>query len=827
MIEQHYVWDIEQLDAGDTRRFGGKATGLARMINAGIPVPPAFVIGTDAFHAYQQAQCEMPPALELQLREAMTQLGDKLGKAFASEHAPLLVSVRSGAQVSMPGMMDTVLNLGLSARSALHLIQAQGRAAFVIDSWMRYWRMYADIVLKLDGEALIEQLADERALAERSPTLANLLALEAAIQEAFKEEGEAISLDPFDQLSRAVLAVFDSWNSPRAKAYRQHQGIAHDLGTAVTVQAMVFGNVDDNSGSGVAFSRNPNTGESRLYGEYLIGRQGEDLVSGASTPVDLALVQGSQYAALYADLTAHGKVLERLYEDAVDIEFTVEAGRLFLLQVRAAKRTAVAAVRIATDLVREGVLTPAQALTRVTTEQLKKLLRPSFDSQSLKAARLLAKGIGSSPGQAAGIAVLDADRAAEMGSQGHRVILVRPTTSPMDIRGMLAAEGIVTARGGALSHAAVVSRAQDKPCVVGCESIAIDLQARTFTVEGEVYAEGQFLSIDGTEGQVYLGDLPLKSDLRKLPALAQLLSWAEQSSRTLLSYPLQDPREAALAPDDAHGLGVVAMTDVAQALNLIDGLVASVAPHDGQDQAQREQVLQAIAEEIGSRLCLEQSQKPICLRLPRLGSERARLLVPDWELIEPRMHLPLGHPGFYRPILAGLDRACKHAGRSVDFTVLLSGVTEPDEWCRFARELEAFTALRGGVSIQNAAGLAVAPEMLEQGACVWLDMDEIIRSSHGFHSERYFSSASFDDLVQQGVLGSNPRTALKPFLQELLLRLGQRVTPNTATVGVDCSLVNELAVVQSLYRFGYRQFSIPARHWQTVRLGLGHAAATG
>src|SRR5258708_25043686 len=367
----------------------------------------------------------------------------------------------------MPGMMDTVLNLGWQSRSALALSQMAGSAHFALDTWLRFWKMFVEIVLMGGSEHLLDGVAEERSAAESDPSLGSFDVLEAAIVSALKAQGIDASTEPYEQLEQAIMAVFESWGSRRAKSYREHQSISHDLGTAVTIQAMVFGNLDAQSGSGVAFTRNPNTGVHQLYGEYLVGRQGEDLVSGATSPVDLADPK-SMSVPLREQLVSHGQILERIYRDAVDIEFTVEKSKLYLLQVRPAKRTAPASVKMAMDMVVEGFLPAKEALKLVSAEQVKRLLRPAFDPDALAAAEELASGVGSSPGHAFGVAVLDSDRAADLAATGERVLLLRPTTSPQDIRGMLSGQGIVTAKGGALSHAAVVSRALDKPCVVGC-----------------------------------------------------------------------------------------------------------------------------------------------------------------------------------------------------------------------------------------------------------------------------------------------------------------------------------------------------------------------
>ena len=527
-----FVHPVSQIDPVDLARFGGKATGLARMATAGIRVPPAFVIGTDGYRAFRAEGGALPDALVAQTLEAMQRLEAATGRRFgAGDTMPLLVSVRSGAQVSMPGMMDTVLNLGITASGAFALARETGNPAFALDTWLRFWRMFSDIVLGLDGEAVIEALAPHIEAARAETTQPSFDRLEHAILQTVEAHGGEIQADSRWQLLRAIAAVFESWDSRRARAHRTHHAISDTLGTAVTVQAMVFGNLDGRSGSGVAFTRNPNTGERTLYGEFLAGRQGEDLVSGAATPMSIN-EPGALREAHLRELLEHGASLEHIYKDAVDIEFTVEGEHLYFLQVRAAKRTAHAAVRIAAELVDDGILSQRAALKQVSVEQLKRLLRPAFEPAALQTASVLTQGIGASPGHAYGAAILDADRAAAVASGGERVILLRPTTSPQDIRGMLSAKAIVTARGGALSHAAVVSRALDIPCVVGCETLEIDLERRRFTTGGKTFDEGTPLSVDGATGKVYSGVLPLQASVNVEGDIDRLLRWSDEVAAT-------------------------------------------------------------------------------------------------------------------------------------------------------------------------------------------------------------------------------------------------------------------------------------------------------
>lgn len=817
-VTRQFVFDIAVLDPADGRLFGGKATGLARMASAGIPVPPAFAISTDAFRAYHANGKRIPDELSDQLNAAINLLSEQAGRPFAGDgilQDPLLVSVRSGAQVSMPGMMDTVLNLGLDARSATAMIARTGRRAFVVDTLLRFWKMYAEIVLGLDGEDFVEALSTARAEAEGDS--GDLALLEAAVVQYIEDQGEDAPTDPREQLNRAIAAVFASWNSPRAKAYRDHQGISHDLGTAVTIQTMVFGNVDDDSGSGVAFSRNPNTGEAILYGEYLFGRQGEDIVSGTSTPVDLA-TPDDRHAALRDALADHSRTLEALYSDAVDIEFTLESGKLYLLQVRPAKRTAAAAVRIAADLVAEGLVSPAGGLKLVSADQIKRLLRPVFDPKRLARASLVASGIGSSPGQASGVAVLDSDRAAERVAGGEAVILVRPTTSPLDIRGMLAADGILTAKGGALSHAAVVSRALDKPCIVGCDALVIDSEARSFTIGDQSYSEGDAIAIDGTTGQIYGHALDLVAPERGSPSLTRLLEAAD----TLSQAKVWVTGASADDTDTIPGVAVVSQADVAIAKGLLGRLIEGVTGlGHGKDPAG--EMLSEVTRQIGETI-VASTHLPVHVRFLQVGSSRARLLIPQWEDLDQRLFLPLGNPACQRAMIKGLAAAV--SGDEPRVTALLGGVTDTAEWIRYRDEVAPFPALSAGLVIQNASGLEAAPEMLATGATMWIDLDEVTHSAQGFVPKGYISNAVLEDYVEQGMIASNPRQVLRPFIAAMLDRLA--ATPDAAEkVGILCFSDIDPGLVRALYDRGFRRFSVAPGQREMLRLVLGQAAGEG
>ena len=601
------------------------------MSAAGLPVPPAFVISTDAYRDYRVTGGVLPPDLCAQVDAALARLEQETGRGFCRDGVPLLVSVRSGAKFSMPGMMDTILNLGLDGGSALRLARAMGKVRFAVDTWIRFWRMYADIVLGIDPNGLEQAVAGARCAAEANRDGPAFAALERAIVSAVEAQGALAVTHPREQLDCAISAVFDSWDSARAKAYRNHHKIPDDLGTAVTVQAMVFGNLDERSGSGVVFTRNPNSGARELYGEYLTGRQGEDLVSGAVTPIDLADSAAGD-PELRQRLIEYGNRAEALYRDAVDLEFTVECSRLYLLQARPAKRTAAAAVRIAVDLACEAVIGKREALKHVSAEQTRRLLRPVFDADMLARADELTHGIGSSPGHAAGCAILNADRAAERAARGEHVILVRPTTSPQDIRGMLASDGIVTARGGTLSHAAVVSRALDKPCIVGAQAIDIDHDAASFAIGGRRFGEGSPISIDGTTGKVYFGLLPMKRSAPDARVLEQLLRWADDVSGASLWIAARSLIEAEeMAKRQPAGLAVVGLTDLLISAGTAHDLVSAIGEISrGSHSAALEEEIAGIVFAACRALFARLHNEAIDIRLPRVSSERARKMIEGW-----------------------------------------------------------------------------------------------------------------------------------------------------------------------------------------------------
>ncbi len=560
------IWLFEDGNASLRDLLGGKGAGLAEMSRVGLPVPPGFTITTAVCNEYNARGRTFPPGLLAEVRRALTTVERKMGKRFGDPKAPLLVSVRSGAKFSMPGMMDTVLNLGLNEETLRGLARLTGDERFAQDAYRRFIQMFGKIVLDVPGEKfekIIEALKHRvRARLDTDLTAQDLRAIAQAFKELIKQEkGGEFPADPWVQLEMAIRAVFDSWMGKRAVDYRNFNKIPHDLGTAVNVQAMVFGNMGADSATGVAFTRNPATGEKVLYGEYLPNAQGEDVVAGVRTPQPINRMK-EELPGVYKQFQAVAKMLERHYKDVQDLEFTVERGKLWMLQTRSGKRTAQAAVKAAVDMAREKLITRDEALLRVEPEQIYQLLLPTFDPDDKGAAeregKLLARGLNASPGAATGAAVFDPDTAVEFGRNGQAVILVRPETNPDDVHGMLVARGILTARGGATSHAAVVARGLGKPCVAGAEAIQVDPQARQFSVNGQVIRQGEFISIDGTTGEVFGRAIrTIDPDLSKEQDLQTLLGWADRVRRLGVWANADYPRDAARARAfGAEGIGL-------------------------------------------------------------------------------------------------------------------------------------------------------------------------------------------------------------------------------------------------------------------------------
>ncbi len=561
-----YAWGGGRAEGDASMRdlLGGKGAGLAEMTKAGLPVPPGFTITTEACNDYFTAGEKLPDGLWADVLEAVREVESLTGKGFGNAADPLLVSVRSGAKFSMPGMMDTVLNLGLNEETLQGLIALTGNERFGWDAYRRFIQMFGRIVMDVKGERFDHALeaAKERRGATQDTDL-DATALREVVEESKRivreDTGRDFPSDPSEQLDLAIKAVFASWFGKRAMDYRNNQKIAHDLGTAVNVVTMVYGNMGEDSGTGVAFTRDPNTGEKVLFGEYLTNAQGEDVVAGIRTAPKISQMQ-TDMPEVYAEFLRIGQQLEKHYRDVQDLEFTIERGKLYMLQTRSAKRTAAAAVKIAVDMVEEGLITPKDAVGRVEPAHVDQLLRATFDQGALAKATKIVNGLNASPGAAVGRAVFDADTAVEWVNNGERVILVRIETSPDDFHGMAVAEGIITARGGATSHAAVVARQIGKPCVAGSADLIIDYagaQAHC-NVTGTEFKQGDWVSLDGSSGALYVGALPtVDARFEDQPELQKILGWADEIRRMQVWTNADKPEEAAQARRyGAQGIGL-------------------------------------------------------------------------------------------------------------------------------------------------------------------------------------------------------------------------------------------------------------------------------
>ncbi len=558
MSVPRYVYDFDEPSERGAELLGGKGVGLAEMTQLGVPVPAGFTITTDACRAYRSNGKAPPDGLDDEIAQHLRSLEERSGKRFGDPEDPLLVSVRSGAAVSMPGMMDTILNLGLSDDAVEGLARATGNERFAYDSYRRLIQMYGEVVDEIPANRFEDTIAEvKRAKGVKHDTdlvAEDLRRLVGTFKKIYAEStGRDFPQDPKEQLARAVRAVFDSWDSPRAQVYRRTYDIPDDLGTAVNVVQMVFGNKGDESGTGVAFTRDPSTGEQGLYGEFLGNAQGEDVVAGIRTPQPLTAME-QKLPRAFRQLLETMRRLEQHYRDMQDIEFTVEDQSLFLLQTRSAKRTAAAAVKAAVDMAAEGLITREEAIKRVDAAQLDQLLHPMLDPTAEW--DVAAKGLNASPGAASGRIVLDADAAEQRGKAGERVILVRWETTPDDIHGLVQAAGVLTAHGGMTSHAAVVARGMGKPCVAGCEALSIDSKARTITLADQTLEEGDTITIDGGTGSVIVGEVPLVPP-QVNDDLETILAWGDEHRRLRVRANADTPDDAAKAREfGAEGIGL-------------------------------------------------------------------------------------------------------------------------------------------------------------------------------------------------------------------------------------------------------------------------------
>ncbi len=559
-MSHKYVYLFTEGNGSMRELLGGKGANLAEMTNIGLPVPQGFTISTEACTKYYDDGRQINADIQAEIMEYVEKLEAITGKKFGDKENPLLVSVRSGARASMPGMMDTILNLGLNEDVVEVLAAKSGNPRWAWDCYRRFIQMYSDVVMEVGQkyfEALIAEMKEAKGVKlDVELTAEDLKALAGQFKAEYKNKlGVDFPTDPKEQLMGAVKAVFRSWDNPRANVYRRENDIPYSWGTAVNVQSMAFGNMGDDCGTGVAFTRNPATGEKKLFGEFLTNAQGEDVVAGVRTPMPISEM-AEKFPEAFAQFTKVCAILEDHYRDMQDMEFTVEAGKLYMLQTRNGKRTAPAALKIACDLVDEGMIDEKKAVAMIEPRTLDTLLHPQFDAKALQAAKPIGKALGASPGAACGKAVFSAEDAKAWAERGEKVVLVRLETSPEDIEGMMAAQGILTVRGGMTSHAAVVARGMGKCCVSGCGEIAMDEENKKFTLAGKTYVEGDWISLDGSTGNIYDGQIPTV-EATIAGEFGRIMGWADQYRRLKVRTNADSPRDAKKARElGAEGIGL-------------------------------------------------------------------------------------------------------------------------------------------------------------------------------------------------------------------------------------------------------------------------------
>ena len=560
MEKKKYVYLFNEGNGSMRNLLGGKGANLSEMILLGIPVPQGFTVTTEACNKYYEDGKVISQEIIEEIHQKISELENLTGKEFGSLTKPLLVSVRSGARVSMPGMMDTVLNLGLNDESVVAMANLTNNPRFAYDSYRRFIQMFSDVVMGIEKrlfENLIDEIKEEKGVEfDTELTADDLKVLVERFKNLYKKErGEEFPQDPKTQLIEAITAVFRSWDNPRAIVYRRLNDIPGEWGTAVNVQEMVFGNKGESSGTGVVFSRDPATGENKIYGEYLMNAQGEDVVAGIRTPLPISKLE-EQNPTIYKQFTDIVHTLENHYKDMQDMEITIEEGKLYFLQTRNGKRTAQAALKIAVDLVKEGMLTKEEAILKVEPNQLDSLLHPTFHTDDLKKAVPIAKGLPASPGAACGKIAFTAEEAKERHEKGESVVLVRLETSPEDIEGMIAAEGILTVRGGMTSHAAVVARGMGTCCVAGCGALKVDEDAKTVEVNGKVYTADDYISIDGSTGNIY-GEAVKTVTPEISGHFATFMTWADEIRKLKVRTNADSPRDTKQAVEfGAEGIGL-------------------------------------------------------------------------------------------------------------------------------------------------------------------------------------------------------------------------------------------------------------------------------
>ncbi|SIR76374.1 pyruvate, phosphate dikinase [Williamsia sterculiae] len=757
----------------DVDDVGGKGFGLIEMTRGGLRVPPGFVISTTECHRFLDTG-ELAPELLSRLRSRLTDLEATTGKSFGGGPLPLLLSVRSGAPISMPGMMDTVLDLGISRTSAVALAEVTGDNRFMADVVFRFHGMYAETVLDAfdipDHERLTDVLAE---LADDTSAEDVFDAVWSYCADQLATDGDArVPTDPMDQLVGAIEAVFRSWNTRRAVTYRELHEIPHDIGTAVVIQSMAFGNLDANSGAGVVFTRNPATGEPGMFGEYLEASQGEDVVAGVRTP-DPVHTMSDKVPQAYAELVETCAEMEHKRKDMLDIEFTVERGTLYLLQVRSAKRTARAAIRIAADMYDENILDARAAVTSVSPEQIRNVQRPGFEPGELATARadgrVVACGVGASPGQVVGELYLDSEAAQSAAQDGRRVILARPVTSPTDLHGMIAADGIVTATGGSTSHAAVVARALGTTCIVGCAALQIDPSMGTMTVGDRTWKSGDTVSLDGSTGEVIDGAIGLVDGAAGDGGdLARLLDIAARTAadERILGRAHTVDQVAEVLERGADGV-VSAVDDVLITVGQMESVITDL--EQGQELATAAATLETAIAETFAPLFTAAGDTEFDVRgLDFHADDVAEVFaVTNLLAIHPQVAMPLGSTELVTAQLRGLARAAE--GTAVRVCFVSPRTSGPLE-ARALRELRdrLGVAISVGCYVTNTQGVLSLSDIAAEVDHVWLELQRLQAATYGIQPRHLLSAEPLDGYVRDNLIDIDPRKQISPFVEHLI-----------------------------------------------------------
>jgi pyruvate,orthophosphate dikinase len=866
--------------------LGGKGAGLGDMTRAGVPVPPGLTVTTEACNAYLAADGKFPENMWEQVLEALKEVEKKADKKFGDAQNPLLVSVRSGAKFSMPGMMDTVLNLGLNDAIAESMVKLTGDERFVFDAYRRLVQMFGCVVMNIADEPFEDYLTEikrERGVKSDVDLKADdWKQVTAEFKKVFrKETGEDFPQDPYRQLALAVEAVFKSWNGKRAVDYRNAANIAHDLGTAVNVQTMVFGNMGDQSGTGVAFTRNPATGDKKLFGDYLMNAQGEDVVAGIRTPIPIAELE-RENPEIYAQFVDISNKLERHYRNMQDVEFTIERGKLWMLQTRDGKRTARSAVRIAVEMADEGLISRQEAVLRVTPQNVIQLLHPQFDDvkkdEAKKAGRLIATGVNASPGAAVGVAAFDADLAEKWGKAKRSVIMVRPETKPDDVHGMLASRGILTSRGGATSHAAVVARQFGVPCVCGAEALDIDVRNRKLTVDGVVIREGDTISIDGSTGEVFTGEIErIEPEFSRETYLRTLLKWADEFRKLGIYANADYPVDAKRAREyGAQGVGLCRTEHMFFQEDRLPIVQAMILSEPGSEtEAEHLEKLQHFQHDDFYGIFKAMDGYPVIIRLLdpplhefmpdheqlamraaglRLMGDRPNELARVEELMSaveglrefnPMLGLRGVRLGIVRPAISAMqvralfEAACQLKKEGVDVhPEIMVAVTSDASEVKFMRELIEKVAdevmqefgckveYKVGTMIELPRAALIADQMAQYSEFFSFGTNDLTQTTFGI-SRDDAEGKFLLHYVEHGFLAENPFQVLDPSgvgaLIELAVQKGRRARPNLE-VGICGEHGGEPKSIHFCHSAGLNYVSCSPFRVPVARLAAAHAA---